>query len=177
MQICGQARTRLTSTRLVALAVLLNAAASPVAVAQNAGGVAAAEEKGPLAINYSIVDGVSIPDPLADIAANAERGEDLFADPEKGGCAECHAAPGIESKPTRSGPPLDGVGARLSASAIRLWIVNPRALVEDTTMPAYYSLDPQAATPGAGPDADPRAAPRLDGDSIEDLVAFLESLK
>lgn len=128
-------------------------------------------------LSYAIVDGASIPDPLADVAGNVERGQALFADPAAGGCAECHAAPGVEAAQGKSGPPLDGVGARLSASAIRLWIVNPRALVEDSAMPAYYSLDPQAASPGADEDEGLRAEPRLDGASIEDLVAFLESLK
>ena len=164
---------RLTRCRRVAALGLLGAAATlSAATAQE--DVAPRKEA---ALSYTIVDGSSIPDPLATVAANVERGEELFADPEKGGCAECHAAPGVDVKPTRSGPPLDGVGARLSASAIRLWIVNPRALIEETTMPAYYSLDAEAATPGANRGAPSLAEPRLDAESIEDLVAFLESLK
>ena len=169
--------TRMKTVVLAFVAAVITPVLTPILASAQGAEDQSPAGKGPPAISYDIVDGVSIPDPLTDVVANAERGEALFADPEKGGCAECHAAPGVEGKPTRSGPPLDGVGARLSASAIRLWIVNPRALVEETTMPAYYSLDAEAATPGAGPDAEPRAAPRLDGESIEDLVAFLESLK
>ena len=158
------------SAAFLALAAVF--AAPSVAAAQ---GQADGESEPALA--YVIIDGVSIPDPLADVSASAERGKSLFEDPVKGGCVECHAAPGVSSAPTLSGPVLDGVGARLSASAIRLWIVNPRALIGESLMPAYYSLNAEAAKPGAGPDAPPLDAPRLEGADIEDLVAFLESLK
>ncbi|MEL6980412.1 MAG: c-type cytochrome [Pseudomonadota bacterium] len=142
-----------------------------------AGGALAQDAETPPDLTYVVVDGRSAPEPLSDAPPNAERGEALFFDAEAGDCASCHAAPGAPRQPTEPGPALGGVGARLSASAIRLWIINPRVLVEGSAMPAYYSLSPTDATPGAPADAPPRAEPRLDAASIEDLVAYLETLK
>lgn len=122
------------------------------------------------ALSYVVVDGVGAPDALTDVAGDPERGRGLFSG--VGGCAECHAdAPGASSP---GGPSLAGVGGRLSESALRLWIVNPRVFVEGSTMPAYYSLWPEGE---AWPDRDPpRAQPLLSAQQIEDLVAYLNRL-
>lgn len=67
------------------------------------------------------------------------------------GCAGCHSIAG-EGSP-RS--PLDGVGGRLSAEDIRLWIVDPQAARPGIRKPAFDDV----------PDAD-----------IEALVAYLQTL-
>lgn len=119
---------------------------------------------------YIVVDGVGVPDPLTETPGEAARGAEIFADPERGGCAGCHAVEG-EPDRTQIGPSLSGVGARLSRSALRLWIINPTFFIPETRMPAYYSLYDGDA------DAPARPKPRLDAQAIEDIVAYLEGLK
>lgn len=128
-------------------------------------------------LSYVVVDGLTIPEPLDDGAADADRGLQIFLDADRGGCAACHAVRDISSPEPAPGGALDGVGARLSASALRLWIVNPTILIEDAAKPAYYTLDPAAATPDGGQDQPPRAEPRLTAAEIEDVIAFLETLR
>jgi mono/diheme cytochrome c family protein len=67
------------------------------------------------------------------------------------GCAGCHSIAG-EGSP-RS--PLDGVGARLSAEEIRLWIVDPQAARPGIRKPAFDDV----------PDPD-----------VEALVVYLQTL-
>lgn len=133
------------------------------------------EEDSLTALSYVVVDGVSAPEPLTETPGDPERGQAIFFDAELGGCAACHWAPGLDAaRDSLSGPPLDDVGARLASGVIRLWIVNPRALVETSAMPAYYSLWPSGARGADG--APERLTPLLTAQEIEDLVAYLESL-
>ena len=71
---------------------------------------------------------------------DAERGRVLVARYQCGGC---HTIPGVPGAGGRTGPPLEGIGARSFLagevpnvpSALARWIREPRALVPDTTMP------------------------------------------
>lgn len=134
--------------------------------------VAEAQDGG---LSYAVVDGVSIPDPLAETEGDPERGKALFLNDERARCVACHRVSGVTPEAASSdpgaGPALDGVGLRLSQGALRLWIVNPAARVADSTMPAYYSL-----TAGLAPGEPPRTAPILTPQEIEDLVRFLDTL-
>jgi hypothetical protein len=70
------------------------------------------------------------------------------------------------------GPSLAGVGSRLSASALRQRIVDPRVLSADTVMPSYFATSGftrvQAGYVGKT---------ILSAQEVEDLVAYLASLK
>lgn len=121
-------------------------------------------------VEYVLVDGIGAPDPLTRRPGRPERGEAIFADPDRGGCTGCHALDGPADE-TQIGPSLGEVGGRLSSSALRLWIVNPRFFNPETAMPAYYSLyDGDRPEPS-------RARPLLSAQDVEDLVAYLDSLK
>ncbi len=126
-------------------------------------------------IRYAVVDGVSISEPLDGATGDAERGKALFLTSDRARCAGCHTVDGVTSdqdgKAAGAGPALDGVGLRLSQGALRLWIVNPAARVADSAMPAFYSR-----TAGLRPGAEPREAPILTAQEIEDLVRFLDTL-
>lgn len=126
-------------------------------------------------LSYTIVGGLSAPDPLTSSPGDPESGRAVFFDAELGGCVVCHWAPGVEAeRDSLSGPPLDDVGARYSRGVIRLWIINPRAIREDPGMPAYYSLSMERERrPGDSPDL---LGPLLTAQEVEDLVAYLESL-
>lgn len=118
----------------------------------------------PPAVSYVIVDGAGVPEPLVkDGAPDLERGAQVFAADDRGGCVACHR---LGDQGGGAGPALDGVGVRLPLAALRLWIVNPAALAEVPGKPAYFSVfDPP-------PDADAPVT-RLTAQEVEDLVAFL----
>jgi hypothetical protein len=71
---------------------------------------------------------------------------------DREGCTPCHGTPG-EGSPRF---PLDGVGARLDSSELRLWVVDPQAISPGVRKPSYDHL----------PDPDVTA-----------LVAYLASLR
>lgn len=130
-----------------------------------------ARAEAPLATYRVVGDG--IPAPLADAPANAQRGRAVALNPEQGNCLICHAmpVPGVRGF-GNVGPPLDGVGSRLSAAQLRLRIVDPRRVNGATVMPAYYRVDGlhRVAPQHAG-------RPVLGAQDVEDLVAWLLTLR
>jgi sulfur-oxidizing protein SoxX len=111
---------------------------------------------------------------LTGVAGDPERGRAIAIDPMKGNCIICHALP-VPELPADAfgdlGPPLAGIGARQSASALRQRIVDPRAFSPDTVMPAYFVTTytrVQAAYAGKT---------ILSAQEVEDLVAYLGSLQ
>ena len=84
--------------------------------------------------------------PSSDVLALGER---VYAEQR---CAACHSIAGVGSP--RS--PLDGAGSRLTASEIRLWIVDPQAMRPGIRKPAFDDLP---------------------SGEVEALVAFIQSLR
>ncbi|HUF87228.1 MAG TPA: cytochrome c [Thermohalobaculum sp.] len=145
-------------------APLLAAALAPVAAAP----------AGEAVVPYTIVDGRAIPASLTGAPGDAERGRALYAGDPRTGCPACHGTPGMRRDGPQAAPPapdLAGIGGRLDAGEIRLWLVAPEVLAESTSMPAYYAA-------GQRTDAgDPLyGGPRLTAAEIEDLVAYLAGL-
>ena len=79
----------------------------------------------------------------------AARGKKLFATYE---CFKCHKVKGFIPS---SGPILTKVGRKLTAEKMRTWILDPKALKPNTTMPRFV-----------GPDED-----------LEYLIDYLETLR
>lgn len=122
-------------------------------------------------VRYRIVAG-AIPAPLTSQPGDSERGRRVVLDRERGDCVVCHALPLPERQFHGSlGPPLDGIGNRSSADALRLRLVNPQALNPDSVMPAYYQADGlhQVLTKY-------RRKPILTTQEIEDVVAYLKKV-
>jgi sulfur-oxidizing protein SoxX len=119
------------------------------------------------------VTGDAIEAPLAGRAGDAARGEALVRDRETGNCLICHSIPDPRERfQGHIGPPLAGVGRRLTSGQIRLRVVDPTLLNERAIMPAYHRI--------AGlRNVDPRFAgrPVLDAQEIEDVVAYLSALR
>jgi len=128
---------------------------------------AAAQDK---LVPYRIVDG-GIPTPLTDQPGDPARGRAIANDRQRGGCLNCHAVPNARS-PGDLGPDLAGVAARHALAVLRLRVVDPRKLDPEARMPAFYSLDglTRVATAFDG-------KPLLQPQEIEDVLAFLETLK
>jgi L-cysteine S-thiosulfotransferase len=120
-----------------------------------------------------IVRGDAIDLSLTGRPGDAVRGAQLVADRQRGLCLLCHTGP--FPQPQAQGtlaPDLGGVGERLSEGQLRLRIVDMKRLSPDTIMPAYYRVD------GLGRVASRwRGKPLLTAEEIEDVVAYLATLK
>jgi sulfur-oxidizing protein SoxX len=69
------------------------------------------------------------------------------------------------------GPPLDGIGRRATPGALRLRLVDPKALNTETIMPAYYKVTELHRVLDRY-----RARPILTAQQIEDVIAYLLTL-
>jgi len=81
--------------------------------------------------------------------ASVDHGKEVYTAQK---CQLCHSIGGVGNKKS----PLDGVGSKLSAEDIKKWIVTPKAMKPDTKMKAY---------------------PNLPEKDLNDLVAYMISLK
>ena len=106
-------------------------------------------------------------------AGEAARGGAIVASRSQGLCVLCHALPGqLPAHQGSIGPPLDGVGARLDADALRQRLLAPERFNPDTLMPAYGRSEGlvQVATALRG-------KPLLAPGQIDDVVAYLATLR
>ncbi len=146
------------------LAVLLAGAASAPP------GAAAADEAG---LRPFSVEGDAITAPLTGAPGDTARGRAIVANRQRGLCLLCHAGP-FPEEPFQGtlAPDLAGAGARWSEGQLRLRLVDGRRLNPDTIMPSYYRMDGLARV---GPTW--RGKPVLTAEEIEDVVAFLATLR
>lgn len=110
---------------------------------------------------------------LGGLAGDHERGQKVVSDREVGNCLICHAIP----DPSQTfqgdlGPPLHGVGSRLSEGQLRLRIVDQSRLNSETIMPPYHRVDGLTNVATAF-----RGRPVLSAQEVEDVVAYLASLR
>ncbi len=118
------------------------------------------------------VTGDAIPVPLASVPGDPVRGRTVMAGRDAN-CLLCHAVP--ESGERFMGnvaPPLSGVGARLSAAQLRLRVADQSRLNRDTVMPSYYRVNGLTRVAEAY-----RGKPILTAQQIEDVVAYLQTLR
>ena len=125
-----------------------------------------------------IVTGCAASTPIADsletplaAAGDAARGREAFVSREGGHCVLCHAAPGVGTA-GNVGPSLAGVGARLTPGEIRLRIADMPRVNPDAAMPAFHRTEGLARV---APEY--RGKPALSGQQVEDLVAWLATLR
>jgi sulfur-oxidizing protein SoxX len=119
------------------------------------------------------VQGDAIEAPLAGLAGDAVRGRAIVANRQLGLCLLCHGAPIPEERFQGDlAPNLVGAGTRWSAGQLRLRLVEPQRLVPGTIMPAYHRTTGLQQVGTAW-----RGKPLLDAQQIEDVVAYLSSLK
>ena len=150
----------MASPAVAALALAL--AVAPAGAAQ-VGGAAPA---------YAVV-GDAIPAPLNGAKGDAARGREIISNRQIGLCLLCHSGPFPEERFQGTiAPDLRGTGARLSQGQIRLRIVDPGRLKPETIMPAYYRTEGLTRVAPAY-----RGKPVLTAGQIEDIVAFLATLR
>jgi len=130
--------------------------------------VAQSEELRP----YKIV-GDAIPAALTGTAGDAARGRAIVLDRKLGACLLCHTGPFPEEKFQGTlAPDLNGAGSRWSEGELRLRLVDPTRLNPQTIMPAYYQVEGLTRVGQAW-----HGKPILSAGQIEDVVAFLSSLR
>lgn len=117
------------------------------------------------------VEGDTIRERLA-AAGDAARGRSVVVARDSN-CLLCHAVPGSGIRAMGNvGPPLDGVGRRLSEGQLRLRIVDSARLNRDTLMPSYYRVEGLNQVAEAW-----RGKPVLTAQQVEDTVAYLLTLR
>ncbi len=145
------------------------ALAAAIAVVSISSGLARAQAA---AGAYAVV-GDAIPSSLTGTKGDPARGRDLILNRQVGLCLLCHSGPFPEERFQGTiGPDLNGTAARLSEGQIRLRIVDPTRVNAASIMPAYYRTEGLARVAPAL-----RGKPILTAEQIEDLVAFLATLR
>ena len=115
------------------------------------------------------------------VAGDAANGAVVMKTKSKGNCIACHAVSALNDAPFHGevGPELDGVGDRWNSAELRGILSNAKITFDGTVMPAYYKVD-GFIRPGnayTGKAADGALSPLLSAQDIEDVVAFLSTLK
>ena len=115
----------------------------------------------------------AIPASLTGAKGDPQRGRAIVANRQVGLCLLCHSGPFPEERfQGNLAPDLRGVGSRLTEGEIRLRLVDPARANPQTIMPAYYRTE---GLTRVGPSY--RGKPVLSAEQIEDVVAFLATLK
>jgi sulfur-oxidizing protein SoxX len=150
------------------IAALAGAAAT---TSESVAASAAGSESGNLAKFRVIADG--IPEAIGGATGSAERGRALILGREAANCLLCHAVPepGVRFS-GNVGPPLGGVARTFSVAQLRLRIVDNMRVNPTTIMPSYYRIEGFDQVAGAY-----RGKPILDAEQIEDIVAYLATLR
>jgi L-cysteine S-thiosulfotransferase len=117
----------------------------------------------------------SIPVPLTGKPGDPKEGVKAVTGRRLGNCLSCHEVSALRSEEFHGdvGPSLDGVAGRWDAAALRMIVVNAKMVFgPETVMPAFYRVEglnrvrPEFA-----------AKPILTAQQVEDVVAFLTTLK
>jgi sulfur-oxidizing protein SoxX len=120
---------------------------------------------------YTVV-GDAIPEPLTNVRGDATRGRALIVE-RSSTCILCHSGPFPEQKFQGDlAPDLSGSGSRWSEGQLRLRLVDAARLNAETIMPSYYRVDGLDRVGTLW-----RGKPILSAEQIEDIVAYLGSLR
>jgi sulfur-oxidizing protein SoxX len=120
---------------------------------------------------YRVV-GDAVPQSLTGVPGDPARGRAIVIKREST-CLLCHAGPFPEERfQGNLAPDLKGTGARWSEGELRLRMVDATRLNPATIMPSYYRLDGLVRV---APNF--RGKPVLTAEQIEDVVAYLKTLK
>jgi sulfur-oxidizing protein SoxX len=154
--------------------ILLMLSAAGLALA---GSAAVAGEIAPGDVSF--VDG-AVAASLTGAPGDQANGAAIVGDKKQGNCVACHKVGALPNIPWQGeiGPPLDGAGSRWDEAQLRGIVANAKMMFEGSMMPSFYKVSgfirPGDAYTG---DAAKEITPILDAQQIEDVVAFLASLK
>lgn len=130
------------------------------------------------AVAFTVV-GDGIPTPLTAVPGDAAVGRAIVVDRQQGLCLLCHSGPFDRSEMEKAqgnlSSNLGGVGSRYTAAQLRLRVADAKHLNPASLMPAFHRLPAGAADQRVG--AAWKGKPVLGAQQVEDVVAFLETLK
>lgn len=119
-----------------------------------------------------VVVGDAIPASLTGTPGDPRRGHALIVD-RSSTCILCHSGPFPEQKfQSDLAPNLTGAGNRWSEGQLRLRLVDASRLNPTTIMPSFYRVDGLDRVGVAW-----RDRPMLSAEQIEDIVAYLATLR
>tara|TARA_R110000868_G_scaffold27064_9_gene103432 strand:+ start:1033 stop:1533 length:501 start_codon:yes stop_codon:yes gene_type:complete len=142
-------------------------------------GFASAAEVAPKQVVYS--DGM-VSEPLTDQPGDVEAGRKVMTSRGLGNCIACHAVTALQDVPFHGevGPTLDGAADRWTEAELRGIVANSKMTFEGSMMPSFYKVDgyirPGNAFTGKAAKT-PELPPLLTAQQIEDVVAYLLTLK
>ena len=117
---------------------------------------------------------------LSGAAGNPEEGA-IIMNKGAGNCIACHEVTALSHLPFHGeiGPALDGAADRWSEAELRGIVANAKNWFPDTMMPAFYKTEGFTRLGNAytGKAHEGDVAPLLTAQQIEDVVAFLMTLK
>jgi sulfur-oxidizing protein SoxX len=120
------------------------------------------------AVQGSAIDGIEKPFVPA---GDAQRGREVFVSREGGHCVLCHTVPGV-AVAGNIGPAMAGVGSRLTPAQIRLRVADITQVNAQAVMPAFHRTEGLSRVAPAY-----AAQPILSGQQVEDVVAWLSTLR
>lgn len=128
-----------------------------------------------------VFDGGKVEASLSGTPGDPENGVKVMTTNALGNCVACHtiaALPDVQF-PGDIAPPLDGVADRWSEAELRGIVANAKMTFDGSFMPAFYKTEgfirPGNGYTGKAPEGD--LPPILTGQQIEDVVAYLLTLK
>ena len=111
--------------------------------------------------------------PLTNVAGNAASGRAIVANRQQSLCLLCHSGPFADAQLQGNiASNLTGAGSRWTAGQLRLRIVDAKQLNPNSIMPAMHKLEGLQNVSRAW-----RDKPVLDAQQVEDVVAFLLTLR
>ncbi len=118
---------------------------------------------------------------LTGVPGDPVKGREVVSNKSMGNCVACHAATDLEDIPFHGeiGPWLDGAGDRWTEAELRGIVANAKIMFEGSMMPSFYKTE-GFIRPGnayTGKAADDSFGPLLTAQQIEDVVAYLVTLK
>jgi sulfur-oxidizing protein SoxX len=115
----------------------------------------------------------ALPDSLTGGPGDPGRGRAIVANRQVGLCLLCHSGPFPEERFQGDlAPDLRGAGTRWTEGQLRLRIVDSGRINPATIMPAYHRVEGLVRVAPAF-----RGRPILSAEQIEDVVAFLTTLR
>lgn len=130
--------------------------------------------------NVKFEDG-SIVQSLTGVAGDPVAGREIVGNKGLGNCVACHEVTDLSDIPFHGeiGPALDGAGERWSEHELRGIVANAKIMFEDSLMPSFYRTEGYIRPGNAytGEAADDTFGPLLSAQQIEDVVAYLATLK
>jgi len=136
-----------------------------------AAGFTAIADEGSLRPYVVVGDSISVS--LTGAAGDPARGRAIVLDRRLGACLLCHTGPFAEERFRGTlAPDLSGASSRWSAGQLRLRLVDASRLNPSTIMPPYYRVDGLARIGNSW-----TGKPMLTAEQIEDVVAFLATLR